>query len=121
MATQPARQKKAPDAHDTYVKKVFRQIPQARAFFRAYLPDDVQALFDWQTLRLESVSFISDELQCRFADLRFTEVRGQGVSCCPCRLSPVKRNGPGLLIMAPSILPTSAFRATRCSCCSSVR
>ena len=72
MATQSARQEKAAIPHDTYAKKVFSQLPQARAFFRAYLPDDVQALFDWRTLRVESVSFISDELQRRFADLRFT-------------------------------------------------
>jgi len=72
MATQSARQEKAAIPHDTYAKKVFSQLPQARAFFRAYLPDDVQTLFDWRTLRVESVSFISDELQRRFADLRFT-------------------------------------------------
>ena len=72
MPTQAPRPKLAPDPHDTYVKKVFGELPQARAFFRAYLPENVQALFDWRTLRLESVSFISDELQRRFADLRFT-------------------------------------------------
>jgi len=72
MPTQPPRPKAVNDPHDTYVKKVFGELAQARAFFRAYLPEDVQALFDWRTLRLESVSFISDELQRRFADLRFT-------------------------------------------------
>ena len=72
MPTQAPRPKLAPDPHDTYVKKVFGELPQARAFFRAYLPENVQALFDWRTLRLECVNFISDELQRRFADLRFT-------------------------------------------------
>ena len=58
--------------HDAYVKGVFRRLPQARGFFRGYLPDDVQRLFDWRTLRLESESFLSDELQRDFADLRFS-------------------------------------------------
>jgi len=71
MPSQPPQPKPASDPHDTFVKKVFGELAQARAFFRAYLPEDVQALFDWRTLRLESVGFISDELQRRFADLRF--------------------------------------------------
>ncbi len=72
MPPQAPQPKPAPDPHDTYVKKVFGELAQARAFFRAYLPENVQVLFDWRTLRLESVNFISDELQRRFADLRFT-------------------------------------------------
>jgi hypothetical protein len=58
MPTQAPRPKLAPDPHDTYVKKVFGELPQARAFFRAYLSENVQALFDWRTLRLECVNFI---------------------------------------------------------------
>ena len=71
MPVQPQRQSVA-NPHDAYVKSVFRQTPQARAFFRGYLPQDVQSLFDWRTLRLETTSFLSDELQQDFADLRFT-------------------------------------------------
>lgn len=57
--------------HDAYAKSVFRRIPLARGFFRAYLPDDIQRLVDWRTLRLETESYLSDELKRGFADLRF--------------------------------------------------
>jgi hypothetical protein len=58
--------------HDAYTKSVFREIPQARGFFRGYLPPEVQGMFDWRTLRLETESFLSDQLQRDFADLRFS-------------------------------------------------
>ena len=72
MAAQDARSESISNPHDAYAKSVFGEIPQAREFFRAYLPEDVQSLFDWRTLRLETASFVSDELQRQFADLRFT-------------------------------------------------
>jgi hypothetical protein len=37
-----------------------------------HLPDEVQSFFDWRTLRLVPESYLSDELQRDFADLRFT-------------------------------------------------
>lgn len=58
--------------HDAYAKSVFRRLPQARGFFCSYLPEDVRSLFDWRTLRLETESFLSDDLLRDFADLRFT-------------------------------------------------
>jgi predicted transposase YdaD len=58
--------------HDAYAQRVFCEIPQARGFFRSYLPEDVRSLFDWRTLRLESATFVSDELGRQFADLRFS-------------------------------------------------
>ena len=44
--------------HDAYAKSVFRRLPHARGLFRAYLPDEVAALFDWRTLQLETESFL---------------------------------------------------------------
>ena len=72
MPAQDARPKPISNPHDAYAKSVFREIPQARGFFRGYLPDEVRDLFDWRTLRVETASFVSDELQRQFADLRFT-------------------------------------------------
>jgi hypothetical protein len=72
MPAQTPPSKSVSNPHDAYAKSVFRELAQARAFFRAYLPDEVQALFDWRTLRLVSESFLSNELQRDFADLRFT-------------------------------------------------
>jgi hypothetical protein len=68
----PLQMESVTNPHDAYAQSVFRELPQARAFFRNYLPADVAALFDWRTLRLETASFVSDELQRNFADLRFT-------------------------------------------------
>ncbi len=63
---------KATNPHDGYVQVVFLSIPEARGFFLAYLPANVIALFDWDTLRAANVVFISDQLGRQFADLRFT-------------------------------------------------
>lgn len=58
--------------HDAYAKSVFRRLPQARGFFRGYLPEEIRDLFDWRTLRLGTESFLCDDLLRDFADLRFT-------------------------------------------------
>jgi hypothetical protein len=72
MPVPPSQPEAVTNPHDAYAQSVFREIPQARGFFRAYLPAEVDALFEWRTLRLETVSLVSDELQRDFADLRFT-------------------------------------------------
>ncbi len=72
MPAQDTRPEPIANPHDAYAKSVFREISQARGFFRGYLPNEVRDLFDWRTLRVETASFVSDELQRQFADLRFT-------------------------------------------------
>jgi hypothetical protein len=72
MSVSAPRPDAASNPHDAYTQSVFRELPQARGFFRGYLPDEVQELFDWRTLRLETGNFLSDELQRDFADLRFS-------------------------------------------------
>ncbi len=72
MSIDEVQKKTVANPHDAYAQNVFREIPQARAFLRAYLPEEVRTLFDWRTLRLESGSLVSDELQRNFADLRFS-------------------------------------------------
>ncbi|MBI4600560.1 MAG: Rpn family recombination-promoting nuclease/putative transposase [Planctomycetes bacterium] len=49
-----------------------RELPEARGFFRGYLPAKVARLFDWTSLRLESESFFKDDLAREFADLLFS-------------------------------------------------
>ncbi|TVS20012.1 MAG: hypothetical protein EA424_06120 [Planctomycetaceae bacterium] len=61
MPAQDAGPEPISNPHDAYAKSVFREISQARGFFRGYLPDEVCDLFDWRTLRLETASFVSDE------------------------------------------------------------
>ena len=68
----PRRSSRAPSPHDAYAKSVFRELPEARGFFRGYLPAKVVRLFDWTSLRLESESFVKDDLGREFADLLFS-------------------------------------------------
>lgn len=72
MSVATPRPETASNPHDAFTQSVFRELPQARGFFRGYLPDEVHELFDWRTLRLETGSFLSDQLQREFADLRFS-------------------------------------------------
>jgi hypothetical protein len=69
------RPSRAPNPHDAYAKSVFRELPEAREFFCGYLPAKLVRLFDWSSLRLESESFVADNLAREFdeADLRGTE------------------------------------------------
>jgi len=66
------RPSRAPTLHDAYAKSLFRELPEARQFFCGYLPAKVVRLFDWSSLRLESESFIADDLAHEFADLLFS-------------------------------------------------
>ena len=67
----------AVNLHDAYASSVFRRIDKARGFFRGYLPERLERPFDWRTLRLESSSFVNDELGRQYADLVFS-VRFKG-------------------------------------------
>jgi len=66
------RPSRTPNPHDAYAKLVFREVPEARGFFRGYLPAKVVRLFDWSSLKLESESFVKDDLTREFADLLFS-------------------------------------------------
>ncbi len=66
------RSSRTPNPHDAYAKSVFRELPEARGFFCGYLPARVVRLFDWTSLRLESESFVKDDLAREFADLLFS-------------------------------------------------
>ncbi|MEK9146196.1 MAG: Rpn family recombination-promoting nuclease/putative transposase, partial [Elusimicrobiota bacterium] len=66
------RSPRIPNPHDAYAKSVFRELPEARGFFRGYLPARVVRLFDWTSLRLESESFVKDDLAREFADLLYS-------------------------------------------------
>jgi len=68
----PRRPSRSSNAHDTYAKLVFRELPEARGFFRGYLPPKVVRLFDWTSLKLETESFVKDDLSREFADLLFS-------------------------------------------------
>ncbi|HUM70037.1 MAG TPA: Rpn family recombination-promoting nuclease/putative transposase, partial [Chloroflexota bacterium] len=57
--------------HDRFFKETFSRIEVARDFFANYLPEEVTAVLDLDTLELQPGSFIDPELQEQFADLLY--------------------------------------------------
>ena len=58
--------------HDRLAKAVFSETRQASAFFEAFLPADISAQIDFDSLELVSGSFVDEELTERLTDLLFT-------------------------------------------------
>lgn len=58
--------------HDALFKQTFSDPANARAELRAVLPAAVVSLFDWDSLRLESGSFVDVEDHARHCDLLFS-------------------------------------------------
>lgn len=57
--------------HDRFFKETFGRIEVARDFFANYLPQEVTAVFNLDTLELQPGSFIDPDLQEQFADLLY--------------------------------------------------
>lgn len=57
--------------HDKLFKSSFGDRNTARAFFRTHFPPAIVAIIDWESLRLESGSFIDDELRSSESDLLY--------------------------------------------------
>ena len=58
--------------HDHLARKVFSRPEEARALFRAFLPEDDLAVIDLDTLALVPETFIDADLADRHTDLLFT-------------------------------------------------
>ena len=57
--------------HDKFFKETFSRIEVARDFMATYLPPDVAAALDLDTLEAQPDSFVDPELQEQFADLLY--------------------------------------------------
>lgn len=60
-----------PNPHDSFFKQTFSRIDVARDIFQRFLPRDVLACLDLQTLAPAKDSFIDDDLRQTFSDLVF--------------------------------------------------
>ena len=61
----------APKPHDALLREVFRRKEDARAVFRAILPERLLLQLDLDTLEPDHDRFVDDSLRARFADLVF--------------------------------------------------
>jgi predicted transposase YdaD len=57
--------------HDKLFKSSFGERDTAEAFFRRHFPPAIVALIDWSILKLESGSFVDDELRASESDLLY--------------------------------------------------
>ena len=58
--------------HDKFFKELLGQPAAARDFITHYLPPDVVALLDLETLEVEKDTFIDDELSESLSDLLYS-------------------------------------------------
>ena len=58
--------------HDRLFKQTFGRVESAAAFFEAYLPAELAAAIDWQTLTPAAGSFVDETLRHQESDLLFS-------------------------------------------------
>ncbi len=58
--------------HDAVFKKFLHDAETARDFLSFHLPPEIRKICDLNTLRLESGSFIEDDLRARYSDVLYT-------------------------------------------------
>lgn len=61
-----------PQRHDQFFKALLSDLGRARAYLRAFLPEELQTALDLETLQLEDGSFIDDQLKASYSDLVFS-------------------------------------------------
>ncbi|TWH55990.1 putative transposase/invertase (TIGR01784 family) [Desulfitobacterium sp. LBE] len=57
--------------HDKFFKETFGDVGMARSFLKNYLPQEILALVDLETILPQKDSYIDQELQESFSDLLF--------------------------------------------------
>ncbi|MES2998593.1 MAG: Rpn family recombination-promoting nuclease/putative transposase [Pseudomonadota bacterium] len=58
--------------HDSLFRSYLSNIKRAKTFFKVYLPEDIQSLCDFSTLKLESGSFVEKNLRQYFSDILYS-------------------------------------------------
>lgn len=66
----------SPQPHNGYFKEVFSQPQYAQEFFLQYLPPEISARVNWETLKVQSSTFVEASLQEVRSDLLFTVSMG---------------------------------------------
>jgi predicted transposase/invertase (TIGR01784 family) len=67
-----------PNPHDRFFKASWSRPEVARGFLAHYLPTDVQAVLDLNTLTLSKASFVDATLKAHYSDLLYQVKRKQG-------------------------------------------
>ena len=58
--------------HDSLFRNYLSDISKAETFFKVYLPEDIKALCNFSTLRLEPGSFVEKNLRKHFSDILYS-------------------------------------------------
>ena len=64
--------------HDRFFKELWSRIAVGQDFLRAYLPTDVVAVLDLDTLELTKESFVDEQLRAHYSDLLYRVKRQDG-------------------------------------------
>ncbi|WP_155806709.1 Rpn family recombination-promoting nuclease/putative transposase, partial [Photorhabdus temperata] len=72
------KRKNTPTPHDAVFKQFLSHIDTARDFLEIHLPATLRAVCDLDTLRLESGSFIEDNLRAHYSDILYSLKTAQG-------------------------------------------
>jgi len=75
-----------PNPHDSFFKQTFSRVDVARDAIQRFLPSDVLACLDLQTLVPAKDSFIDDDLRQTFSDLVFEVELSSGDPAMVCLL-----------------------------------
>ncbi|KOY63976.1 transposase [Photorhabdus heterorhabditis] len=78
------KRKNTPTPHDAIFKKFLSHIDTARDFLEIHLPASLRTVCDLDTLRLESGSFIEDNLRAHYSDILYSLKTTQGESYVYC-------------------------------------
>ncbi|OWO82108.1 ISNCY family transposase [Photorhabdus luminescens] len=78
------KRKNTPTPHDAIFKKFLSHIDTARDFLEIHLPATLRAVCDLDTLRLESGSFIEDNLRVHYSDILYSLKTTRGESYVYC-------------------------------------
>ncbi|WP_445496148.1 Rpn family recombination-promoting nuclease/putative transposase [Photorhabdus sp. SF281] len=78
------KRKNTPTPHDAVFKQFLSHVDTARDFLEIHLPAKLRAVCDLDTLRLESGSFIEDNLRAHYSDILYSlkTARGDGYVYC---------------------------------------
>ena len=83
--------KQSSTPHDALFKLFLRQPDTARDFLAFHLPAPIHALCDMKTLKLESSSFIDDDLRESYSDVLWSVKTEQGPGYIYCLILVINR------------------------------
>lgn len=63
--------KKRLTLHDRFAKVSLQEKPIALDFFKAHLPQKIQTMIDWKTLKLQPGVFIDEDYEARYTDILY--------------------------------------------------